>query len=237
MDEVALNNFIKQIEELWIIPELERRGTYKERIWAVLIVFKENVEVLFNTETSLTVTIQKNGNIIPGEPVKVEHLAECKVTDVQIPEEVFLNYSYIAAITTSPTWFIKFDFIPNKKQALKRISLAIDFLSAAEVSLNNKVKAYNLFQALEQAVHASLLNNALQQEKIKNGKTHAATKTIVNLETKTGYMPAAIASLFNKLHDNRGSIYSEEELNETFDSSSFLIVKEYIEAINTNLIQ
>ena len=231
MNPEAIKNFIKQIHELWVVPEIARRN-FTEPIYAILIVFKSGItEVLFYRETSLHITIDPSvgGFLSPGAPVTADELAKHKIKSIRVPEKIFANYGFIAAVTINQNWTVYFNFIPNKKEAREKLELAEEFIKAVETVNNEKVKAYNLFQALEQAVHATLLNHPVHERKIRSNKSHQSTKALVNIESKSGNIPTEISNLFNELFKNRSKIYTSQAISLNLTKENIDLVKRYIE--------
>lgn len=212
MDQEITKRLVEQITSLWVGPEIKRRN-FKEKIFALLILFKERErpKVLFNFECKFKVTIDPSvgGQLIPGQPVTTEELAKHKITNITIPESLFSKYAFISAITINGRWFIKFNFLYNKNDAQERLYKAESFFDATKAATDNDVKSYNLFHALEQAIHAYFLLRPEMKNKIKKSKKHRAIKKDVNLDTKLGNFPERLKDLFNSLLGKRKAIYDE----------------------------
>lgn len=239
MDTKGTKNLINQIHENWVKPEIDKRK-FKESIFAVLIIFKKDgTEVLFNTETQLTIEIDPavGGKLTPGKPVTVAELSKHKIKNIKVPSEIFDKYPFIAATTINNYWTIYFNTIPNKEESREKLALAESFIQAANGTSDEKVKSYNIFQALEQAVHAALLGNHIVQEKIKKVKKHTGTKSLVNLQAKQGNIPQDIAQLFNNLHKNRSTIYSREKISKDVSEKDILSIEDFIQSVRKSISQ
>lgn len=212
MDKEVTKRLVQQITSLWVKPEIKRRN-FKEKIFALLILFEENKKpkVLLNFECKFKVTIDPSvgGRLMPGQPITFKELTKHKITDITIPESLFLECAFIAAITINGRWFIKFNFLYNKNEAQKRLVKAESFLKAARTVSNNDVRSYNLFHALEQAIHTYFMLRPGMKKKIKESKKHRAIKKDVNLDTKLGNFPTELKDLFNTLLGKRKAIYDE----------------------------
>lgn len=230
MNEEAVQNFIKQIHDLWVVPEISRRN-FTDQIYGILIIFKPGgTEILFNGETRLRIEINQSvgGKLKVGAPVTVEEFAKHKIKNIKVPEDIFNNYGFIAAVTINNQWTIYFNFAPNKKEAGEKIELAEEFIKAAESVTNKKVKLYNLFQALEQAIHSTLLTHPVHEKKVKKNKSHGSIKAMVNIGYREGNIPKQVSELFNKLFENRSTIYSPNETTIDVSKENIDLVKNYI---------
>lgn len=239
MKESVTTNIFTQIKEFWVEPEIKRRN-FTDHIYAVLIVFKPSgPEVIFNSETMLTLEIDTStgDSLEPNTPITVSQFAKMKIKAVKVPEEIFYNYGFICVVSTNHGSTIYLNFVPNKIDALERIDIAEGFLKAAENVSNEKVKAYNLFQAIEQVVHATLLTHPIHERKIRESKSHGSTKSLVNLESRKGQIPKEVTNLFNKLFENRSKIYSAKKIEESFGQENIEIIRNYIFQIKQRIIQ
>ncbi|MDD2646685.1 MAG: hypothetical protein PHV78_00200 [Patescibacteria group bacterium] len=239
MNTIATQNLIRQIHELWIMPEVARRN-FTDPIYAILIIFRpEKTEIRLNGETELKITIDPSvgGPLVPGAPITAQELAKHKIKNISVPEEIFDNFGFIAVVTINKYWTIYFNFIPNKKNACEKIRLAEDFIKSAKAVSTEKVKAYNLFQALEQALHATLFKNPLQGNNIKGAKTHGATQSLVNIEAKNNNIPRELSNLFNQLLSNRSQIYKFSPTSIIATKENIDLVERYIMQLKTGLFQ
>lgn len=239
MSPEATENLINQIHENWVKPEVERRS-FPEPIYAILIIFKKGAtEIRFNQETKLKIEIDPTvgGHLTPGAPVTATDLAKHRIKNISVPDEVFENHPYIAAVVIDKKWTIYFNFIPNKTEAKEKLALAEDFLIAARSAANDKVRSYNAFHALEQAVHAALLENPTTESKIKQNKTHNGVKVQVNLQSKQGNMPQRIADLFNNLHKERPKIYSREKTSVSLTDADITVIENFIQSLRRSVTQ
>jgi hypothetical protein len=207
-----ISHIVEQITTLWVEPEVKRRD-FKEKIFAVLILFEENEKpkVFFNFECLFKVTIDPSigGPFTPGQDVTFEDLAKRKITNITIPEDFFSKYAFIAAVTINGRWFVKWNALYNKNEAKKRLAKAENFLKAAIITTDNAVKSYNLFHALEQAVHSYFMFRPGMKAKIQSSRKHKTIQKDLNLDTKLGNFPTELKDLFNKLLPKRRAIYDE----------------------------
>lgn len=232
MNSELYDNLKRQIEDNWLQPEIEKRG-FTQPVFAILAVFKpEGTEVLLNGETNLILEVQatNNSTISDGGKITIEQLNLYAVRSIKVTEEIFYNYGYIAAVIVNENWHIKFDFIPQKKELKEKIEIAEDFVKAAEAVTHEKVKAYNLYQAVEQATQSVLFMNAHHKDIIQKAKKHNATKTLVNQELQMGNMPKEVVNLYNRLLNERPKIYTQQSLSITLTDENIFVIKNYIQS-------
>lgn len=212
MEEKAVRRLVKQITTLWVEPEVKRID-FKEKIFAILILFNEgdSPRILFNGETYFKVTIDPSvgGKLIPGQAITLKDLAEHRIKNITISEKYFNEHAFLAAVTINGKWFIKFNFLYNKAEALKKIFKAEEFLKAAKAVKDNDIKSYNLFHSLEQVIHAYFLFRPGMKDKIQESKKHNSIQKYVNLDFKLGNFPKDLKDLFNNLLSSRSSIYNK----------------------------
>jgi len=239
MDEEFVSNFIANITTQWLNPEIEKRK-FSSQIYALLIFFKPTgAEVLLNEETMLTVEFE-NLEDLPlskNDALTLSELEKYNIKNIRIPDEIFNNYGYIAAIIVNGNWILNFNLIPNKIESKEKIELAEGFVKAADAANNAKIKSYVTFQALEQAIHAVLFHNSYLKNKIQNSNTHKITKTLVNSEAKMGNIPMDVANLFNRLHADRPKIYSRDNPANILSQADLQTVKNFIELQKRHITQ
>ena len=239
MDNRWVQGLINQIQETWIIPEAERRN-FSESIFAALVVFEVGAtKVLLNGETRFRVKIDPavGGELNTGAVVTLDELKKHKILSIKIPDAIYDNYPFIACVIVGDQWTIRFNTIPNKIEGRDKLLLAKDFIRVAKAAETEKVKLYNVFQAIEQAAHAALLGNPSTIENVRKAKKHEAIKSTLNSQANLGNIPDEIAQLFNNLLQNRKKLYSQEEVGVTLTLKDFSLIEGYIESLWRNVVQ
>jgi hypothetical protein len=203
---------LDQMTEIFVEPEIKRRG-FKEKVFAFLVTFKEGEkpEVRLNSECGFELTIDPSAGdkFVPGQEVLLSDVARYKFTNLMVPPDVQAQCAYFAAFTNGKEWTFKFDFSYNRSDADNRIMKAKQFLTAAKGSADNSIKAYQLFHALEQALHAWLILMPGNKAKLAKDSKHKSIKPAVNSHTRLGNIPEAVTNLFNSLVDHRSAIYGK----------------------------
>jgi hypothetical protein len=154
------NGLMQQIQELWVGPELIRRGMDPlTPVAKGLIVFpaKGPNRVLLDDEAALVAYARAARPIEEGEQVtaadltKVEHMR---------PAEVDPDAGWVAFANVGDGRMIAFDFRRNRARASGLLDLADDFLAAAQESLSASRPGPaidNCFAAAELAAQAQML--------------------------------------------------------------------------------
>jgi hypothetical protein len=133
-------------------------------------------------------------------------LAKHSIKDIQLPDDRTEEHAYIAATTINGRWFIKFDGTYNRGDARDRVAKAEEFLKAAQVT--ESTRGYQLFHALEQAIHAYLIFSPGMKSWLEDTRSHHALKPQVNQEGQLGNISEEVVQLFNELLKTRATIYN-----------------------------
>ena len=158
------DNFFKNISELYIDPEIERRkqaGTLPDdfALYAVQVIMNHDgpIEVRFNNEVNACVVGTFAKPVRDGEEVSISDLET--ITDVELTHRD-PNAGHVTLLIHNGSWIGRFDFRYNATRSRNHLSTAREFLDAANVSLARRhLRAMldNLFSATEVMAKGALL--------------------------------------------------------------------------------
>jgi hypothetical protein len=236
MDDQTANNFFKNILDLWIYPEINKRleqGKISKdtEVRSALIIMnpdKNTPEVRINNEVGATVITKYKSD----KPKKVGELVyEHEIDEHLVIEEINKdpNSAYIILIRVKDLWTIKFDGTWNKARAKQRFDTAKEFYQAAKLCIDNKLLRPfidNLYSAVELLATSQLL--LMADKKYTKKQTHPATRTRIN----SGQYNPEHKSLYNKLYGLRDAA---RYLNKDFvyDAKDGIVLLNKVDGIMT----
>jgi HEPN domain-containing protein len=153
---------LEQIFQLWLQPELERRGLDKkpEEVVHALVVLRPDhgADVLIDADTGEKLVIQAKAAraIREGEPIAE---ADIEAIERLIPRHIDPDAAWIAFTRFKGVYVIAFDFRRNKAKAERMVERADEFLAVARLAKDAQLKApavENLHAAAELAVMAQM---------------------------------------------------------------------------------
>jgi hypothetical protein len=166
-DPEAARRLNKQIWELWVEPEILRRGRegilapdFKLYAFQVLLASandgRESI-VRLNDEVKAVAKIRSSRPIRVGDPVYIR--------DIEAVEEIALvdgerNFAHVTGLDLRGTWVVHLDFRYDKKRAHEHLQAAKDFLEMAQAARQTgKLRPFvdNLFSAAELIAKAELM--------------------------------------------------------------------------------
>jgi len=170
LDEEATSNFLKQVMDIWVNPEIERRskaGKLPEPFIlnsAQIIIYpdgKPNV-VRLNKEVKAQLIAVANRSIKVNEVAPLEDMIS-EIREIMLTDRDDPNAGHVTFVKFNEKWNIAFDFRHNKKRADDRLNIAIQFLSSAK--MNHEKELWrpfvdNMFSATELLATAQLLLHA-----------------------------------------------------------------------------
>jgi hypothetical protein len=200
---------LEQIFELWLRPELERRGLDKqpEEVVRALIVFApgRKPQVLIDTEAPLVVRARAARAIEAGEPVTE---ADIDAIEGLVPRDIDPNAGWVGFILFRNAYTIAFDFRRNRAEATKKLERAKEFLEAAGLTIEAHLKAPAidaLYAAAELAVDDQRM--MLHDQRLKD---HQERRRWFSKWTKLGNAPSDHGRALADLARYRGRArYSE----------------------------
>jgi hypothetical protein len=153
-DEFA-SNIIEQVFDLWVIPELARRGEEPDRSLvnkALVIMIKDRApEVLLNSEFVLATKARTTRDIEAGEAITAADIADIESMH---PEDIDPNAAWIAYLALPDgKAFVSFTFLYERGKARSLLAIANSYLATARRAL----EAGDVRPAIENANAASEL--------------------------------------------------------------------------------
>ena len=165
MENEIANRVFKQVMELWVLPEIERRK--KEKILGESFILTK-AQILFshdksfpkirlNQQVKAIAKSKANRDIKKGEIIyekDIENIEDIKLTE-QDP-----NYAHITLLLFKGKWFISFDFRYNKKRVKERLEASKEFLESTRENLEkNRLRPFfeNSFACAELLTEALLI--------------------------------------------------------------------------------
>jgi HEPN domain-containing protein len=162
-------NLVDSIFEMFVLPEIDRRGLALERHEIEKVVVELNPDrahplVWINEAARIRAHVRVNRDLAEGEEVTASDVDEVFAVE---PELVGPNSGYVCFATMLGRQFIRFDFRYNKQRVGLLLTRAREFLATALECLGTRpeVACDLAFSAAELSVQAQML---IQQERTKN---------------------------------------------------------------------
>jgi hypothetical protein len=163
------NNVVNSIFELFVMPEIVRRGLALERHEVRKVVVELNPDrkhpvVRINEAAQIVAQVRVTRDLAEGEEVTVEDIDEVHSVE---PANVGPNSGYMCFADIGGRQCIKFDFRYHRERVVELLLRAQDFLDAASDSVDRRpaVACDLAFSAAELTVQAQML---IGQEKTKS---------------------------------------------------------------------
>lgn len=179
---------INQLFDLWVLPELRRRGLPEDRISvrkaAVLLRKDQQPEVLLNEDFVMATKARMTRDVEAGEPITTADIADIEWL---VPEELDPDAAWLAYLTLPDgRAFLQFNFLYERGQARDVITSAAQFLKSADRAAadgNDGSATENAFAAAELSVMALMrVHVATGDERDKDG---ARRRWLVGRSTAT----------------------------------------------------
>lgn len=178
MDEEFNQRVFQQINDFWIVPEIEKRKKLNRlpkdfRLRAVQIIFSLDRgwnRVRLNEEVKTIIKIKINGPIKKGEAVyenNIDNIEKIELTDDD------KNCAHITLLLFKNNWMMSFDFRYNKNIVKEHIKASKEFYESAMDNVNKKrLRSFFecAFASAELSAKAILL--ILPDKNIIYGKDH-----------------------------------------------------------------
>lgn len=202
------DSFTKQIVDLWINPEIERRRQANRlpegfALYAAQVIMNLDAseEVRFNEEVKLKVDGDFVRPVAKGEMFSVNELEN--IRDIELTNDDS-NAGHITLLAHKEGWFIKFDFRYNAARSKNHLEAAREFLDAASSSLEKghlRAVVDNMFSATELMAKGLLL---MHDQTVSSSKKHGTVHSRYNQWGNLGNTDARYPELLNKLSSLRG---------------------------------
>lgn len=204
-------NLLEQMFELWIEPELARRGLDLNRgdIRKVVVELDPNAIgpiVKINEEAAVVAQVRATRAIAEGEEVTEADFDQ--VANLQ-PADLGANSGWICFAVVKGSPIVAFDFRYNRARAQRLIERARQFLASArrDAQLAPAVACDNAFSSAELAIQAQML---LQQQVTKQ---HWKRQEWIDQWTLHQNAPSTHSAALRELHSYRAAgRYADHEL-------------------------
>lgn len=153
-------NVFNQILELWVRPELERRGLEPSRPPSQALVIlggEQRLKVLLNDEFDWVAAVRATRPIAKGEAINRSDFSSLEALR---PAVVDQDAGWIGYCTVGTELFVAFDFRRNRRRAHALLARGREFQGAAQWALSQAALGPAIdsaFAAAELAVTAQLL--------------------------------------------------------------------------------
>jgi hypothetical protein len=223
VNDQTAKNFFKNVLDLWIYPEINKRleegkiskNTEVRRALITMNPNKNSPEVRINNEVGVTV-ITKYKSDVPKKYGEDEHLVI-----EQIDKDP--NSAYIILIRVKDLWTIKFEGTWNKARAGQRFDAAKEFYEAATLCINNRLLRPfidNLYSAVELLITSQLL--LMADKDYARKQSHPSTRIHFN----AGQYDPEHENIYNKLYGLRDAArYLNRDFKFNIDNGSDLLRK------------
>ena len=205
----GFDHILRQAEEFWWAPEIERRkamGTLEEDFAIVmaqaLFCPDGSVVVRFNEEVRGIANVRASRPIDEGGQVYRTDLDGLESFDLL---EEDLDCGHLTMIKVTSGWFLTFNFLRSRSLCASLLDSAKEFLDVVRFSIENdklRPAVDNLYSACELVSKAQLIMSSMLD---RNSKSHRAIRGKINKWRKLGNINENFVTLFNKLGDLRPS--------------------------------
>jgi hypothetical protein len=204
----------KHFLDQFVTPEVQRRQATGELAKPLLlrkaqVVFypdgrKPAVRINDEVRGSLALTVKDGAIKAPGDPVYEQDIEG--VSGFTLGPNDDPDCGHMTFVRLGMRWFGQFDFIYNKGTAERHLSRGMEFLSAAEHSLDRGYLGAcidNLFSAAELFAKAHLLLLSELRLRVKSGHRHVGTR--YNYHAHIGNVEDSHRDALNTLSRLRGA--------------------------------
>ena len=200
---------VAQVFQLWVNPELERRGLNlsQDEITQVVVEMPGSggeLKVSLNKDAQIIAVATAKRDIKAGEQVYTDDLGEIK--DIH-PARADPNSGWICYVRLGDQQWISFDLRYNKEKSSALLQKAREFLTAAirMVEVSPDVALDNAYSAVELAVQAQMLLAAA------NTSDHKSRREWFSGWTRLENSPRSHSDLLFNLADQRSRARYESE--------------------------
>ncbi len=202
--ELEATQLLGQVYELWVGPELERRGLAiaPTQLSKALVVMAPGrpVQVLLEDEVSLVASVRATRAIAEGEPVTPQDFDDLR--DLQ-PAEIDPDAGWVCFARIAGRSYVAFDFRRNREKARRKLERAEEFLAQARAA----IEAGRMAPAVDAAHAAAELALTAQMLLIDDAppRDHPARRRWFANWTKLGNAPTDQGFAFAYLSARRGA--------------------------------
>jgi hypothetical protein len=206
----AGDQLFRQIESLWLQPELARRAEAGRplapaSVYAIQVVFNvdQDPEVRINEEVGGEMQVRAGRALKAGEEVRSDDITEIEFVQLSDRDP---NAAHITAFLLANRWHITFDGRYNAEVIAGHLEAAGEFVRLAEHAVEQALLrgfVENAFEAAELLAKAEIL--ALPDAQVLHGKRHGTVASRFNKWAQLGNTDPSYAQLCNELERLRPS--------------------------------
>jgi uncharacterized protein (UPF0332 family) len=210
------DDLFKQVVELYVLPELAKRGTPSAQVRAAQVVMTvgQPVQVRLNDEVRAVLRAVAARPIAKGENVAPRDLRT--VEDIALTDDD-PNSAHVTMVQLEGGWSIAFDFRYNRAEVARHLGAAAEFLAAADDACKREHHhsfVDTLFSATELTAKAELL--MLPDPALLGAKSHKFLGQRFNQRWRNHSAVQAEVALLNRLSQLRyPARYLRSDLNMT----------------------
>lgn len=208
IDKVMYVNLLKQLFEVWVNPEIEKRkeagifsnGTNVRRVQVLFSVEGKPI-VRINEEVKVIGKVKINRPVKKGEAIYEKDIEEIPELYLEKHER---DFGHITAIQFRGSWLLTFSFIYDVSKSKKLFEIGCEFLEAAKKSYDNgnlRPVVENLSVAAENLAKARIYFHP--DEEIRKSKKHGTTWAKVNTYSRSQVFSEDQKVAFNRLMQTR----------------------------------
>ena len=209
MNDPAERQFslLRHANDLWIVPELERRRSIGEPLvdplhaFQVILNVDAPADVRFNEEIQGILEGRSTRAVTAGEQVMAGDLSEVTGFDLGDGDP---NAGHLTALLLGEKWWLSFDFRYNARRIDDYFKIARQFLDLAKLAVDSgrrNAGISNLYEATELLAKCFLL--VRPEKELLKPKSHKLIATRLNREAKFGNVDSEHAKLLNELTRHR----------------------------------
>jgi hypothetical protein len=212
MDEDWVSPAIRNLMDLWVKPEIERRlkdGRLQlpfilDAAQVVMYSDSRPPEIRLNNEIRAQAYVKLKDGVSKQKGDQVNQDEIEYVHQLQLPPDADPDCGHATIVRMGNGWGLSFDFVYNKGLSFQHIRSAEDFFATAvDARSQGRIAPFldNLFSAAELAARSILLS-APDPDFAKKG-SHGSIHSRINQEGKLGNLDAGLVQAFNSLQAKR----------------------------------
>lgn len=214
------DDLFKQVVDLYVLPELAKRGTPCAQVRAAQVVMTvgQPIQVRLNDEVRAVLRAVAARPIAKGEKVAPRDLRA--VEDIALTDDD-PNSAHVTMVLVDEGWSIAFDFRYNRTEVARHLDIAAEFLAAADDACKREHHHSfidTLFSATELTAKAELL--MLPDPALLGTKSHKFVGQRFNQRGRNRPEVQAEVALLNRLSQLRyPARYLRSDLNLTIEGA------------------
>lgn len=209
LDTIGANNFVRQMFERYVEPELDRRGLASDTPVGAfqILMFTDGrpAEIRLDDEIRIAadVELRPGAEVQPNGKILLRDIETIRSSRLPPDDDPNAGYATVIFYGDFKKFHASFDLRYNRAHASRHLDLAKEYSEAARVSQKAgflRPACDNLFSAMELASLAWL---ALHHGSLLTAKTHAPVHSELNRQAHLRNVEADPAPTLNRLRDLR----------------------------------